>query len=49
MLDKPFGEEVFPNIQSKPPLVQLEAVSSRPVVCYFGGETDTPSLQPPFM
>ncbi|KAK4826742.1 hypothetical protein QYF61_010995 [Mycteria americana] len=28
MLDNPFSEKKFPNIQSKPPLVQLEAVSS---------------------
>ena len=41
MLDNPFGEEVFPNIQSKPPLVQLEAVSSHPITCYLGEETNT--------
>jgi len=35
MLDYPFGEEFFPNIQSKPSLVQLEAVSSHPVACYL--------------
>ncbi|KAK4806908.1 hypothetical protein QYF61_012629 [Mycteria americana] len=40
MLDNPFGEEKFPNIQSKPPLVQLEAISSRPITCYLGEETD---------
>ncbi|KAK4816514.1 hypothetical protein QYF61_017614 [Mycteria americana] len=34
------GEEKFPNIQSKPPLVQLEAISSCPVTCYLGEETD---------
>ncbi|KAK4807436.1 hypothetical protein QYF61_001987, partial [Mycteria americana] len=28
MLDNPLGEEKFPNIQSKPPLAQLEAISS---------------------
>ena len=28
VLDSPFGEEIFPNIQSKPPLAQLEAISS---------------------
>jgi len=28
MLDNSCGEEIFPNIQSKPPLVQLEAISS---------------------
>ncbi|KAK4822898.1 hypothetical protein QYF61_021117 [Mycteria americana] len=49
MLDNPLGEEKFPNIQSKPPLAQLEAISSRPITCYLGEETDphlsTPSFQ----
>ncbi|KAK4828653.1 hypothetical protein QYF61_000301 [Mycteria americana] len=40
MLNNPFGEEIFPNIQSKPPLAQLEAISSRPIACYLGEETD---------
>ncbi|KAK4806266.1 hypothetical protein QYF61_013410 [Mycteria americana] len=40
MLDNPFGEEIFPNIQSKPPLAQLEAISSPPITCYLGEETD---------
>ncbi|KAK4818284.1 hypothetical protein QYF61_010426 [Mycteria americana] len=40
MLDNPLGEEKFPNIQSKPPLAQLEAISSRPITCYLGEETD---------
>ncbi|KAK4816497.1 hypothetical protein QYF61_017458 [Mycteria americana] len=40
MLDNPFSEEKFPNIQSKPPLAQLEAISSRPVTCYLGKQTD---------
>ncbi|KAK4807218.1 hypothetical protein QYF61_024338 [Mycteria americana] len=40
MLDNPFGEEKFPNIQSKPPLAQLEAISSHPITCYLGEETD---------
>ncbi|KAK4829643.1 hypothetical protein QYF61_005936 [Mycteria americana] len=31
VLDNPCGEEIFPNIQSKPPLAQLEAVSSHPI------------------
>lgn len=30
-LDSPFGEEIFPNIQPKTPLAQLEVVSSHPV------------------
>ena len=41
MLDNPFGEEIFPNIQSKPPLAQPEAVSSHPIAFYLGEETDT--------
>ncbi|KAK4811287.1 hypothetical protein QYF61_023339 [Mycteria americana] len=48
MLDNPLGEEKFPNIQSKPPLAQLEAISSCPITCYLGEETDPTSLQPPF-
>ncbi|KAK4821603.1 hypothetical protein QYF61_025180 [Mycteria americana] len=40
MLDNPFGEVKFPNIQSKPPLVQLEAISSCPITCYLGEETN---------
>ncbi|KAK4826779.1 hypothetical protein QYF61_011428 [Mycteria americana] len=40
VLDNPLGEVKFPNIQSKPPLVQLEAISSRPITCYLGEETD---------
>ncbi|KAK4830637.1 hypothetical protein QYF61_012480 [Mycteria americana] len=40
MLDNPLGEEKFPNIQSKPPLEQLEAISSCPIACYLGEETD---------
>ncbi|KAK4831375.1 hypothetical protein QYF61_017506 [Mycteria americana] len=40
MLDNSLGEEKFPNIQSKPPLAQLEAISSCPITCYLGEETD---------
>ena len=42
MLDNPFGEEIFPDIQSKPSLAQREAISSCPIACYLGEETDTP-------
>ncbi|KAK4809866.1 hypothetical protein QYF61_021326 [Mycteria americana] len=48
MLDNPFSEEKFPHIQSRPPLAQLEAISSRPITCDLGEETDPTSLQPPF-
>ena len=41
MSDNPFSEEVFPNIQSKPPLAQLEAISSHPITCYLTEETST--------
>ncbi|KAK4827063.1 hypothetical protein QYF61_013704, partial [Mycteria americana] len=41
MLDNPFGEDVFPNIQSKPPLVQLDAIYSHPIICYSGEDTNT--------
>ncbi|KAK4829031.1 hypothetical protein QYF61_001806 [Mycteria americana] len=40
MLDYPFSEEKFPNIQSKTLLAQLEAISSHPITCYLGEETD---------
>ena len=40
MLNSPFGEEIFPNIQSKASLVHLEAISSRPITCYLGEETN---------
>ncbi|KAK4816266.1 LOW QUALITY PROTEIN: hypothetical protein QYF61_014338 [Mycteria americana] len=40
VLDNPFSGEKFPNIQSKPPLVQLEAISSHPITCYLGEEAD---------
>ncbi|KAK4810095.1 LOW QUALITY PROTEIN: hypothetical protein QYF61_008071 [Mycteria americana] len=48
MLGYPFSEVKFPNIQSKPLLAQLEAISSRPITCYLGEETNPTSLQPPF-
>jgi len=41
MLDNPFGEEIFPNIQSNPPPKQAEAISSYPITCYMGKETNT--------
>ncbi|KAK4828566.1 hypothetical protein QYF61_027656 [Mycteria americana] len=40
VLDNPFSEEKFPNIRSKPPLVQLETISSCPIACYLAEETD---------
>jgi len=40
MLDNPFGAGIFCNVQSKPPLVQVEAISSHPTACYLGGEAN---------
>jgi len=31
MSDHSFSKDIFPNTQSKPPLTQLEAISSRPI------------------
>ena len=31
---------IFPNIQSKPPLMQLEAISCHPITSYLGKETN---------
>ncbi|KAK4809291.1 hypothetical protein QYF61_023284 [Mycteria americana] len=44
MLENPFSEVKFPNIQSKPPLVQLEAISSRPITVVESDEV-SPFLQ----
>ena len=41
MLDSPFVEEIFRNVQSKPPLTQLEAISPCPIACYMEEETNT--------
>jgi len=41
VLDNPFGEAIFPNIQSNPPLKQVEAISSHLITCYLGKETNT--------
>jgi len=42
-------KEIFPNIQPEPSLMQLEAIASRPVAGYWGGDTNprltTPSCQ----
>ncbi|KAK4820813.1 hypothetical protein QYF61_007207 [Mycteria americana] len=41
MLDHSLSKEFFPNIQSKPPLLQLEAISSCPITSYLEEEIDT--------
>lgn len=40
MLDLPYGGEIFFKIQSKTPLVQLEAISSCHIACLLGEETN---------
>ena len=39
MPDHSFTKEIFPNIQSKPPLMQLVAIASHPIASYLGEET----------
>jgi len=41
MLDHSFSKEIFLYIQSKPPLMQLEAIGSHPIASYLGEETNT--------
>jgi len=41
MPDHSFSKEIFPNIQSKLPLMQLEAIASHPIASYLGEETNT--------
>lgn len=36
-----FHEEILPHIQSTPPLVQLEAVSSYPITCHMRKDTNS--------
>jgi len=39
MPDHSFSKGIFPNIQYEPPLMQLEAISSRTIAGYLGEET----------
>jgi len=41
MSDHSPSKEIFPNSQSKPPLTQLEAIASCPIISYLGEETNT--------
>lgn len=43
--DNAFSEKVFPNIQSKPPLLQLPIISSFPIPCIWK-KTPTPTQKP---
>ena len=40
MPDHSCSKEIFPNIQSKPPLKQLQAIASHPITSYLGDETN---------
>jgi len=48
MSDHSCRKDVFPNIQSKPPLVQLEAIASHPIASYLGEEINTCLTKPSF-
>jgi len=48
MPDQSFRKEISPNIQSEPPLTQLEAIASRPIAGYLGEETNTHLTTPSF-
>lgn len=41
VFDHPHGEEIFPDVQSAPLLVQLCAVPTYPVISYHRAETNT--------
>jgi len=41
MPDHSFSNEIFPDIQSKPPLMQLQAISPSPGGSYLEEETNT--------
>jgi len=45
--DHSCSKEIFPNIPSEPPLMQLEAIASHPIASYLGEEINPPSLHPP--
>jgi len=40
MPDYSFSKEIFPNVQSEPPLMQPEAIALRPIASYLGKETN---------
>ena len=48
MSENSFSKEIFPNIQSKPPLPQLDAISSHPITSYLTAETSTHLTTTPF-
>jgi len=48
MPDHSSSKGIFPNVQSKPPLMQLEATASHPVTGYLQEETNTRLTTPSF-
>ena len=38
--DHSFSKDIFPNSQSKPPLMQLEAIASHPIASYLREDTN---------
>lgn len=48
MLNKPFGEEIPPDVQPAPPLLQLEAISSLPVSSCLGEKASLDLAAPSF-
>lgn len=44
----PSREEILPNLQSKPSVAQLKALSPGPITNSLGEEAKLPWLQPPF-
>lgn len=48
MLNKSFGEEIPPDVQPAPPLLQLEATSSLPVSGCLGEEANPDLAAPSF-
>ena len=48
MSDNPLSKKIFPNIQPKSPLPQLEAISSCPISSHLSSRPAPTSLQSPF-
>lgn len=42
MFDHPHDKEIFPNVQSEPPLTQVSAIPCHTIICYQGEEVGTP-------
>lgn len=40
MFNHPFSEEFHPDVQLEAPLAQLEAISTCPITCFLGKETN---------